>query len=60
MMTMFHAYRADDALLVNEDGAMITVPARLIAAAGLGPLRTGQRLVLTLDAHDRPLEIRLP
>jgi DNA topoisomerase-1 len=24
------------------------------------PLRTGQRLVLTLDAHDRPLEIRLP
>jgi hypothetical protein len=60
MMTMFHAYRADDALLVAEDGAVITVPAHLLAAVGLGPLRTGQRLVLTLDAHDRPLEIRLP
>jgi hypothetical protein len=60
MMTMFHAYRADEALLVAEDGAMITVPVALLAAAGLGPLRTGQRLILTLDVQGRPLEIRLP
>ena len=60
MMAMFHAYRASDALVVAEDGTSITVPVSLITAAGLGPLRTGQRLVLAHDADGSIASIRLP
>lgn len=60
MMAMFHAYRDLDALVVAEDGTSLAVPISLLAAAGLGPLRTGQRLVITHDADGSIASIRLP
>jgi hypothetical protein len=59
-MAMFHAYRDLDALLVAEDGTPLTVPSSFLAAAGLGALRTGQRLVIAHDAHGSIASIRLP
>lgn len=60
MITTFHAYRNDEALLVTEDGRTIAVPAPMLGAAGLGTLRTGQRLVLDLDAAGQAIGVRLP
>jgi len=60
MMAMFHAYRDFDALLVAEDGTSLTVPSSLLADAGLGPLRTGQRLVIAHNVDGSIASIRLP
>lgn len=60
MITTFHAYRDDQALLVTEDGRTVTVPRDLLDAGGLRSLRTGQRLVLELDAAGRAIGVRLP
>ncbi len=60
MMVMFRAYRDEDALLVSEDGVTLAVPTSLLQAAGLLSLRTGQRLILTLDDHGSAVAIRLP
>lgn len=60
MMAMFHAYSDVEALVVAEDGTSLTVPISLLAAAGLGPLRTGQRLVITHDPDGFITSIRLP
>jgi hypothetical protein len=49
-----------NALVVAEDGTSLAVPISLLAAAGLGPLRTGQRLVITHDADGSIASIRLP
>lgn len=59
-MAMFRTYRDSDALVVAEDGTSFTVPISLLAAAGLGPLRTGQRLVIVHDADGSITSIRLP
>ena len=60
MIVMFRAYRDMNALVVAEDGTPLAVPISLLAAAGLGPLRTGQRLVITHDADGSIASIRLP
>ncbi len=60
MITTFHAYRDDKALIVAEDGRTVVVPRDLLDAAGLRALRTGQRLVLELDDAGRTIGIRLP
>lgn len=60
MITTFHSYRDEQALLVTEDGRTLTVPAALLGSAGLAALRTGQRLVLELDAEGRIIGVRLP
>jgi|LakMenE01Jun11ns_1017448.scaffolds.fasta_scaffold9399068_1 hypothetical protein len=60
MIVMFRAYRDMNALVVAEDGTSLAVPISLLAAAGLGPLRTGQRLVITHDADGSIASIRLP
>lgn len=60
MMAMFHAYRDSDALVVAEDGTSLAVPISLLATARLGPLRTGQRLVITQNADGSIASIRLP
>lgn len=60
MMAMFRAYRDSDALVVAEDGTSYAVPISLLASAGLGPLRTGQRLVIIRDTDGSIASIRLP
>ncbi|MEY4136155.1 MAG: hypothetical protein RL205_283 [Actinomycetota bacterium] len=60
MMAMFREYRGDSAAVVTEDGIALTVAREMIAAAGLRDLRTGQRLVLTLDPDGHVVSIRLP
>ncbi|MGI9137024.1 MAG: hypothetical protein ACR2JS_08220 [Candidatus Nanopelagicales bacterium] len=60
MMTMFHAYRDGEALVVSEDGVTFEVPGELLSVAGLRELRTGQRLVLDLDTAGAAIAVRLP
>jgi cell envelope opacity-associated protein A len=60
MMTMFRAYREDNALVVTEAGATIEVDGALLAANGLRALRTGQRLIVTLDAQGAVTAVSLP
>jgi hypothetical protein len=59
-MTIFRGYRGDDALVVTEDGTTVVVPAEILVPAGLRQLRTGQRLVLELNASGVPAAVRIP
>lgn len=60
MIATFHTYREDQALLVTEDGRTRAVPVTVLHAAGLGPLRIGQRLVIELTAEGTLIDVRLP
>ena len=60
MIAMFHEIRDGHAQLVRENGITIAVPMELLATAGLGQLRTGQRLVIVLDPHGAAAAVRLP
>ncbi len=57
---MFQAYLGDAAVVVTEHGVSITVPNELLLAAGLRNLRTGQRLIVSLDSDENPYGVRLP
>ena len=60
MMAMFHDYYEGSARVVTEAGATITLPNALLLSAGLRDLRSGQRLIVSLDADGMPHEVRLP
>lgn len=49
-----------DVQLVSEDGMRLIAPPGVLEAAGFRHLRTGQRLVVSVDDIGQIVDVRLP